>query len=37
MPLCEALQRLVHDNLLVSLRRRGTVVADLNLSDVQKL
>ncbi len=36
-PLREALQRLCRENLVVILPRRGTLVADLNLSDLQKV
>jgi DNA-binding GntR family transcriptional regulator len=36
-PIREALQRLAHDNLVVILPRRGIIVADLNLSDLQKI
>ena len=35
-PIREALQRLAFENLVVILPRRGTIVADLNLSDLQK-
>ena len=36
-PIREALQRLALENLVVILPRRGTMVADLNLSDLQKI
>jgi DNA-binding GntR family transcriptional regulator len=36
-PIREALQRLAHEALVVILPRRGTLVADLNLSDLQKV
>ncbi len=36
-PIREALQRLALDNLVVILPRRGTIVADLNMSDLQKI
>lgn len=36
-PIREALQRLAYDNLVVIFPRRGTLVADLNLSDLQKV
>jgi DNA-binding GntR family transcriptional regulator len=36
-PIREALQRLALDNLVVILPRRGTIVADLNMSDMQKI
>jgi DNA-binding GntR family transcriptional regulator len=36
-PIREALQRLARDSLVVILPRRGTIVADLNMSDVQKI
>lgn len=36
-PIREALQRLALENLVVILPRRGTIVADLNLSDLQKI
>jgi DNA-binding GntR family transcriptional regulator len=36
-PIREALQRLAHENLIVILPRRGTLVADLNASDLQKI
>ncbi len=36
-PIREALQRLAHENLVVIFPRRGTLVADLNLSDLQKV
>jgi DNA-binding GntR family transcriptional regulator len=36
-PIREALQRLSRDSLVVILPRRGTIVADLNMSDVQKI
>ncbi|MBL8055890.1 MAG: GntR family transcriptional regulator [Anaerolineales bacterium] len=36
-PIREALQRLAHENLVVIYPRRGTLVADLNLSDLQKV
>ena len=36
-PIREALQRLAFENLVVILPRRGTIVADLNLSDLQKI
>lgn len=36
-PVREALQRLAHESLVVILPRRGTLVADLNLSDLQKI
>ena len=36
-PIREALQRLAFENLVVILPRRGTIVADLNLSDFQKI
>ena len=36
-PIREALQRLAFDNLVVILPRRGTIVADLNMSDFQKI
>jgi DNA-binding GntR family transcriptional regulator len=36
-PIREALQRLAFDNLVVILPRRGTIVADLNMSDIQKI
>lgn len=35
-PIREALQRLALENLVVILPRRGTLVADLNMSDLQK-
>lgn len=35
-PIREALQRLALENLVVILPRRGTIVADLNVSDLQK-
>lgn len=35
-PIREALQRLAFENLVVILPRRGTIVADLNVSDLQK-
>ena len=35
-PIREALQRLAFENLVVILPRRGTIVADLNISDLQK-
>jgi DNA-binding GntR family transcriptional regulator len=36
-PIREGLQRLALENLVVILPRRGTIVADLNLSDLQKI
>lgn len=36
-PIREALQRLALENLVVILPRRGTIVADLNFSDLQKI
>jgi DNA-binding GntR family transcriptional regulator len=36
-PIREALQRLALDNLVVILPRRGTIVADLNIQDLQKI
>lgn len=36
-PIREALQRLARENLVVILPRQGTIVADLNLSDLQKI
>lgn len=36
-PIREALQRLAFENLVVILPRRGTIVADLNVSDLQKI
>ena len=36
-PIREALQRLAFDNLVIILPRRGTIVADLNMSDIQKI
>ncbi len=36
-PIREALQRLAFENLIVILPRRGTIVADLNMSDLQKI
>ena len=36
-PIRDALQRLALENLVVILPRRGTMVADLNLSDLQKI
>jgi DNA-binding GntR family transcriptional regulator len=36
-PIREALQRLAFENLVIILPRRGTIVADLNLSDLQKI
>ncbi len=36
-PIREALQRLAFENLVVILPRRGTIVTDLNLSDLQKI
>ena len=36
-PIREALQRLALENLVVILPRRGTLVADLNMSDLQKV
>jgi DNA-binding GntR family transcriptional regulator len=36
-PIREALQRLAHENLVVILPRRGTLVADLNLADLHKI
>jgi DNA-binding GntR family transcriptional regulator len=36
-PIREALQRLALDNLVVILPRRGTIVADLNTHDLQKI
>jgi DNA-binding GntR family transcriptional regulator len=36
-PIREALQRLAFENLVVILPRRGTIVADLNISDLQKV
>ncbi|MDX1524285.1 MAG: GntR family transcriptional regulator, partial [Anaerolineae bacterium] len=36
-PIREALQRLAFENLVVILPRRGTIVADLNISDLQKI
>ncbi|MEM7347338.1 MAG: GntR family transcriptional regulator [Chloroflexota bacterium] len=36
-PIREALQRLALENLVVILPRRGTIVADLNMSDLQKV
>jgi DNA-binding GntR family transcriptional regulator len=36
-PIREALQRLAHENLIVILPRRGTLVADLNPNDLQKI
>lgn len=36
-PIREALQRLASENLVVILPRRGTIVADLNISDIQKI
>jgi DNA-binding GntR family transcriptional regulator len=36
-PIREALQRLAFENLVVILPRRGTIVADLNMSDLQKI
>ncbi len=36
-PIREAIQRLALENLVVILPRRGTIVADLNLSDLQKV
>lgn len=36
-PIREALQRLALENFVVILPRRGTMVADLNLSDMQKI
>lgn len=36
-PIREAFQRLAHENLVVILPRRGILVADLNLSDLQKI
>jgi DNA-binding GntR family transcriptional regulator len=36
-PIREALQRLALDNLVVILPRRGTIVADLNMHDLQKI
>ena len=36
-PIREALQRLALENLVVILPRRGTMVADLNISDLQKI
>jgi DNA-binding GntR family transcriptional regulator len=36
-PIREALQRLAYEHLVVILPRRGTIVADLNLSDIQKI
>jgi DNA-binding GntR family transcriptional regulator len=36
-PIREALQRLALENLVIILPRRGTIVADLNMSDLQKI
>ena len=36
-PIREALQRLALENLVVILPRRGTIVADVNMSDLQKI
>jgi DNA-binding GntR family transcriptional regulator len=36
-PIREALQRLAYENLVIILPRRGTIVADLNMSDFQKI
>lgn len=36
-PVREALQRLSHEDLVVILPRRGIIVADLNVSDLQKI
>ena len=36
-PIREALQRLALESLVVILPRRGTIVADLNMSDLQKI
>lgn len=36
-PIREALQRLAFENLVIILPRRGTIVADLNMSDIQKI
>jgi len=36
-PIREALQRLALENLVVIMPRRGTIVADLNMSDLQKI
>lgn len=36
-PIREALQRLAFESLVVILPRRGTIVADLNMSDLQKV
>jgi DNA-binding GntR family transcriptional regulator len=36
-PIREAIQRLALENLVVILPRRGTIVADLNMSDLQKI
>ncbi|MBE7472792.1 MAG: GntR family transcriptional regulator [Anaerolineae bacterium] len=36
-PVREALQRLALENLVIILPRRGTIVADLNMSDLQKI
>lgn len=36
-PIREALQRLALENLVVILPRRGTIIADLNMSDLQKI
>jgi DNA-binding GntR family transcriptional regulator len=36
-PIREALQRLAFEDLVVILPRRGTIVADLNMSDLQKI
>jgi len=36
-PVREAIQRLAHDSLVVVYPRRGTLVADLNMSDLQKV
>lgn len=36
-PIREALQRLAYESLVVILPRRGTIVADLNISDLQKI
>ena len=36
-PIREALQRLAYESLVIILPRRGTIVADLNMSDLQKI
>jgi len=36
-PIREALQRLAYEKLVIILPRRGTIVADLNITDIQKI